>query len=187
MAVWAPIVIAAATLQGGFQPGQKVDAWNVDWYPATIVQAGSGQYAGYYYVRYDSGTSQWIKAGNIRARAGAAPRARAAAANAPRAGRYVCMGYNGGIGMFRWYLTISGNAYRQTRPDLAGGAFQYNAGARTLTFTSGPYARNNWIGLFSVEREGKTHKIVLRDRAAQAQGPRVREYANIYCTNSTDS
>ena len=110
-----------------------------------------------------------------------------AAQQGPRAGKYVCLGYQGGAGMFRWYLTIGGGAYRQTTPDLAPGAYSYDPAASLLTFTSGPYAANNWIGVYSVEREGKTDQIVLRNRANQAQGPRVGEYANFYCTNSTDS
>ena len=78
-------------------------------------------------------------------------------------------------------------SYQQKMPDLAVGSYSFDKASRRLTFRNGPYSALNWIGLFTVEREGKTHRIVLRDKAAEAQGPRVREYANIICTNSTDS
>jgi hypothetical protein len=96
------------------------------------------------------------------------------------------MGYSGGRGQFRWYLQLSENTYQQKTPDLPAGNFTFNATAARLDFASGPYKSNNWIGLFSVERGGKTHKIVLRDRASEAKGPRVNEYSNIYCTLSSD-
>ncbi|MEI7932693.1 MAG: hypothetical protein WCI21_06530 [Alphaproteobacteria bacterium] len=109
-------------------------------------------------------------------------------ATAPRPGKYTCMGYNGvSFGMFRWYLTIDGHTYKQTKPDLAAGAYTFNPTTKILTFTSGPYVANNFLGKFSVEREGKTHKIILRDKAKEAQGPRVGEYSNFYCNNSTDN
>ena len=178
--VWASGALAA------WKVGDHVQAWNIDWYNATIVQIGTANYAGYYLIHYDGkaggGSEQYIKAENIRAIPGAA-----AAASAPRRGKYVCMGYSGGPGQFRWYLDLGNGTYRQTTPDLASGHYSFDASARRLTFTSGPYKANNWIGLFSVEREGKTHKVVLRNRDFEAQGPRAHKYQNIYCTNSTDS
>ncbi len=181
---------AAAAMAQGWKVGDKVQGWNIAWYDGTIAEIGSGNYAGYYLVKFDGfNTPQYVKAANIRARPGAAaPRpAAAGSADSPRPGRYVCMGYNGGVGQFRWYLQLGAGTYQQKTPDLAAGRFSFDRGARELTFQSGPYSRLNWIGLFTVEREGKTHRIVLRDKAAEAQGPRVREYANIICTNSTDS
>lgn len=173
--------------QAGYKIGDKVQAWNLDWYDAAIAEVGSGPHAGYYLVKWDKfSTPQYIKESNIRARPdrAAAITATPAAAAAPRLGRYTCMGYAGGIGMFRWYLELGRNSYVQKTPDLAGGAYNFDATSQRLFFLSGPYKANNWIGKFSVEREGKTHKIVLRDKGAEAAGPRVREYANIFCTNS---
>ncbi|HWA61359.1 MAG TPA: hypothetical protein VG939_08285 [Caulobacteraceae bacterium] len=174
--------VAAATAAAAFQVGDRVEAWNIDWYPGVIAQVGSGNYAGYYLIAWNSGTQQWVKAANVRAAAGggSAGVASVARASAPRSGRYVCMGYNGGAGMFRWYLAIDGGRYQQQTPTLAPGAYAYDAASRTLVFTSGPY-QANWVGQFSVEREGRTHKIVLRLKAGGGQ------YSNIYCTNSTDS
>jgi hypothetical protein len=181
--------LTAAAAQG-WKAGDKVQAWNVDWYDGTIAEIGSGTYAGYYLVKFDRySTPQYVKAANIRIRPGAAPSrsATAGADDAPRPGRYVCMGYSGGVGQFRWYLQLAAGSYQQKVPDLAAGSYSFDTASRRLTFRNGPYGALNWIGLFTVERGGKTHRIVLRDKAAEAQGPRVREYANIICTNSTDS
>jgi hypothetical protein len=187
---------AFAAAAQGWKVGDKVQGWNIDWYDGTIAEIGSGTYAGYYLIKYDKfSIPQYVKAANVRARPGAAAPGSAAAApvttaagtDSPRPGRYVCMGYNGGAGQFRWYLQLTANGYQQKTPDLAPGSYSFDKAARRLTFRSGPYSTLNWIGLFTVEREGKTHRIVLRDRTAEAQGSRVREYANITCTNSADS
>jgi len=105
----------------------------------------------------------------------------------PRAGKYVCLGYSGGPGHFRWYLQLGKDTYQQKTPDLAAGRYTFDKAAQRVTFVDGPYARLNWFGKFSVEREGKTHKIVLRNKAFEAEGPRAHEYQNFYCTLSTDS
>jgi hypothetical protein len=184
------LVGALTAAAQGWKVGDKVQGWNIDWYDGTIAQVGSGNYAGYYLVKYDKfSTPQYVKAANVRARPGAAALKAAAAGSAesPRPGRYACKGYGGGAGQFRWYLQLTANGYQQKTPDLAAGSYSFDKASKRLTFRSGPYSRLNWIGLFTVEREGKTHRIVLRDKAADAQGPRVREYANIICTNSTDS
>ncbi len=175
-----PILAHAAA----WKVGDKVQAWNVAWYDAAIVEIGTGGYAGYYKVHYEGfANEQYLKADSIRARPGAA----ASQASAPRPGKYVCMGYGVGPGTFRWYLQLGSGTYQQKTPDLPAGTFVYSAAAKRLDFTSGPYKTSGWIGKFSVEREGKTHKIVLRNRAFEAEGPRVHEYQNIYCTLSTDS
>jgi len=185
LAAIAVVVVASPALAADFHVGDKVQAWNVDWYDGTIAEIGTGSYAGYYLVKFDKyATPQYIKASNIRPRPGAAP---VITASSPRAGKYVCMGYNGGAGQFRWYLQLGKGSYQQLSPNLAAGKYSFNTATKRLEFTSGPYKANNWIGLFSVEREGKTHKIVLRNRAYEAKGPRVNQYANIYCTLSSDS
>jgi hypothetical protein len=181
----------SAGIAAQWQVGDKVQAWNVDWYDGVIDQIGTDNYTGYYLVRFEgpSGpTYQYVAEKNIRARPDDAGSGDQASAAEPRAGRYVCLGYNGGAaGTFRWYLDIDGSGgYQQATPDLPGGTYSFDAAASALSFESGPYAENGWFGRFSVEREGLTHKIVLRSLASEAQGPRVDEYANIYCTNSTD-
>lgn len=184
----AVIVLAAPAVAADFKVGDKVQAWNIDWYDGTIAEVGAGSYAGYYLVKFDKyATPQYVKAANIRARPGASVAAAVPVASAPRAGKYTCMGYNGGAGQFRWYLQIDGKTYHQLTPNLRSGSYSYSSATRKLSFNTGPYAGNGWIGLFSVEREGRTHKIVLRRRADETRGPRFNEYANIYCTLSSDA
>jgi hypothetical protein len=184
-------LVASSAHAADWKIGDKVQGYNVDWYDATIVAIGSGNYAGYYRVHYDkfsAASDQYLKADSIRARPGAAAAQKAGArgpATAPLPGRYVCMGYSGGPGQFRWYLQLGANTYRQTTPDLAEGRYSFDAAKKRLDFTSGPYRTNNWIGLYSVEREGRTQKITLRDKANDAKGPRVGEYSNISCTLSS--
>jgi len=183
-AVLAVLLFSASVAMAAFKPGDKVQAWNSTWYDATIVSIGSGTYDGYYYVHYDGqaggGSQQYIRADNIRPRPNApntpaAPVSKASAAT----GNFSCFGYNGGPPMFRWYLDLSAGTYRQHTPDLAPG--RYASDGQSITFTTGPYAANGWIGLVTATN-GKIGKIVLRSRADEAKGPRVNEYANIYCS-----
>jgi hypothetical protein len=164
--------------------GDKVQAWNLDWYDATILAIGTGQYQGYYLVKWTKFSGQqYIKADNVRsvATGGKGPAPANSSPNAiAQSARYTCLGYSGGAGQFRWYLTINSNSYRQSKPDLPPGTLRREAGH--IEFTSGPYQANNWIGLIS--QQGGRQRIVLRDRQAEREGPRVREYANIYCTAS---
>ncbi len=51
-----------------FGVGDKVEAYNVGWYKATILEVGSGDYVGYYKIHYDEYASdQWLKNTSIRA------------------------------------------------------------------------------------------------------------------------
>ncbi|HEX2590052.1 MAG TPA: hypothetical protein VHL34_01055 [Rhizomicrobium sp.] len=186
LAAIASILLFASTaaFAAQWKAGDKVQAWNVSWYDATIVEIGSGPYAGYYKVKFDGFSGeQYLKADSVRAR----PGPESATAAWPRLGKYICLGYSGGPGQFRWYLQIGKDTYQQRTPDLAAGRYTFDKGAQRVTFVDGPYARLNWFGKFSVEREGKTHKIVLRSKALEAQGPRAHEYQNVVCTRSSDS
>jgi len=59
-----------------WQVGDKVQAYNVDWYDATIVEIGTANYQGYYLVKWDNfAGQQYISAANIRPRPGAGPSA----------------------------------------------------------------------------------------------------------------
>jgi hypothetical protein len=178
----AVLVLSASMAMAAFKPGDRVQAWNSAWYDATIVSVGSGSYDGYYYVHYDGqsggGSQQYIRASNIRPRPGASATTAPQTATAST-GDFACFGYNGGAPMFRWYLNLANGTYQQHAPDLTAG--RYTSDGQHITFTSGPYAANGWIGL-TTSVNGKISKIVLRSRADEAKGPRVNEYANIYCS-----
>jgi hypothetical protein len=185
-------VAATTAMAAGWAVGDKVQAWNIDWYDGVIEEVGTDNYAGYYLVRFEgpSGpTYQYVAEKNIRPRPDGGSNGDQSEATAPRTGRYICLGYSGGAaGTFRWYLDLDGNGgYQQATPDLAAGTYSFDPATSAISFDSGPYADNGWFGRFSVEREGLTHKIVLRSLASEAQGSRVDEYSNVYCTNSTDS
>jgi hypothetical protein len=156
-----------------WQVGDKVQAYNVDWYDGTIAEVGSGSYDGYYLVKWDDfNGQQYIAAKNIRARPGSAPTG--SNADAGLTGRYICYGYPGAGGQYRWYLQIGDSTYQQQTPDLPVGHFTSDESA--ISFTDGPYADNGWFGRLD---DGE---IVLRSVDSEQQGPRVDEYANIYCS-----
>jgi hypothetical protein len=174
------LLVASPALAGDWQVGDKVQGYDVDWYDATILEVGSGNHAGEYLIKYDKYTTEkWLSAASIRARPGAAPAGGSAAGLQP--GRYACYGYPGPSGAFRWYLDMADTTYRQRTPDLPAGHYSYAAADGAILFADGPYAANGWFG--KVGSLGGRNGIVLRDIAAEQEGPRVREYANIYCSN----
>ena len=103
---------------------------------------------------------------------------KAQTADAPRAGKYRIMTYGapGSPPIFLGSFTLSaGNTYKAFLPGdkpSGEGRYTYDAATHTVSWDSGPYA-GVWQGAFTVEREGKTHKIRLK--------------GNTIATNSTDS
>lgn len=157
-----PLALLLAVFQA-FQIGAKVEAYNSGaWYKATIAEAGSGNYAGYYYVRYDDfAQGQWIKASNLRAFKGAA----VAAAAGPRNGTYTILSYGNATNPIRlgYFVLQSGRYtyYNLGKKQIGSGRYSYDAASKTISWTSGPFKDANWNGSFEIDREGKTHKIRL--------------------------
>ena len=62
------------------------------------------------------------------------------------------------------YFVLKGNTYQAfllgDKP-AGEGEWKYDAAAKTVTWITGPY-KDVWAGEFTVEREGKTHKIRLK-------------------------
>jgi hypothetical protein len=179
--IFALLILApAAAFARDWQVGDKVQGYDVGWYDATVVEVGTGAHAGEYLIKYDKYSGEkWLSAASIQARPGAAPAAGETAGLQP--GRYACYGYPGPAGAFRWYLDIADATYQQHTPDLPAGRYTYGANDGAILFADGPYAANGWFG--KVGLLGGRKAIVLRDIAAEQEGPRVREYANIYCSN----
>ena len=178
-AVLVLLLASAPALARDWHVGDKVQGYDVDWYDATILEVGSGDHAGEYLVKYDKYSGEkWLSAESIRARP-SAPAAAGAAGVQP--GRYACYGYPGPGGAFRWYLDIGDATYQQHTPDLPAGHYAYDAADSVMLFTDGPYAANGWFGRLG--SAGGRSSIVLRAIAAEQEGPRAREYANIYCSN----
>ena len=173
---------------GKWKVDQEVEAYNVLWHNATIVNIGRGEYDGYYYVHYDDFTNgQWIKADSIRTRTTTTPPGKdgaagkdgvAESADEPRMGKYLINSYGPPpsvpIFLGHFLLETGGtyNAYLPSGKMTGEGNYSYDAAKKAVAWTSGPY-KDQWGGEFTVEREGKTHKIRLRRTAV--------------ATNSTDA
>jgi len=87
-------------------------------------------------------------------------------AKGPRPGKYRIMSYGATnkpplhLGSF----VLSAGTYKAYLPGdkvQGEGQYVYDAAAHTVTWKTGPYA-GTWSGTFTVERDGKTHKIRLK-------------------------
>jgi len=91
-------------------------------------------------------------------------------------GKYGCVSYGSGsysghnVAGFAFYLTISGNTYKQTVADLPSGQFAIDGQA--MTFTSGPYA-GKWTAQTGVYANGRA-RIALKPIASSG---------TVYCTH----
>jgi hypothetical protein len=174
------IVASTAASAQNWHVGDKVQGYDVDWYDATIVEVGTGDHAGQYLVKYDRFQGQkWLSAASIRTRPGMSPPSGSTAVVPP--GRYTCYGYPASAGVFRWYLDLGSTTYQQRTPDLPAGHYGYDAAHSAIMFVDGPYANNGWFG--RLQRTGGRDSIVLRAIVSEQKGPRINEYANIYCSN----
>jgi hypothetical protein len=64
------------------------------------------------------------------------------------------------------FVLLPGGKYKVSRTSkdeyYGEGAYRFDAGTSTVTWLSGPFKENGWGGAFTIEREGKTHKIRLK-------------------------
>ncbi|QEC66974.1 hypothetical protein FRZ67_06560 [Panacibacter ginsenosidivorans] len=149
-----------------FSIGDKIEAYNSGaWYKGSILETGTGTYAGYYKVQYDGYSQvQWIKAANIRMQ-------QTSDANVendkkgPRNGTYIILSYGSASNPIRiGYFELQNGKYtyyNMSKKNIGQGSFTYNAANKTVQWTSGPFKVANWSGKFEIDREGKTHKIRL--------------------------
>ncbi|MBI1369873.1 MAG: hypothetical protein GC162_14610 [Planctomycetes bacterium] len=90
----------------------------------------------------------------------------AAAATGPRDGKYRIMSY-GAVGkppLFLGSFELASGKYKAFLPGdkLQGeGTYSFDAASQTVKWDTGPYA-GVWGGAFTIDREGKTHKIRLK-------------------------
>lgn len=90
-------------------------------------------------------------------------------ATAPRPGKYSMLSY-GAVGRPPLYLghieLQAGGKYRISRTSKADyfgeGTYSFDAATSTVTWLSGPCKDDGWSGTFTIERDGRTHKIRLR-------------------------
>ncbi len=87
-----------------------------------------------------------------------------AATGEPRDGKYHITSY-GAVGnppLFLGYFVLSSGTYKAYLPgDKLSGEGKYSYKAGKVSWDSGPYA-GVWAGDFTIDREGKTHKIRLK-------------------------
>lgn len=64
----AIVMVAGAQQQKSvYQVGDRVEAYDVGWYKGVVTQVGTGNYAGYYMVKYDDfSTNRYFKPGDLR-------------------------------------------------------------------------------------------------------------------------
>jgi hypothetical protein len=153
----------SAVFSQSFQVGNKVEAYNSGaWYKASIVEIGSGNYQGYYYVHYEQySQNQWIKGSNIRL----IEKAAGTMANAPRNGLYTILSYGNPSNPIRiGYFGLKEGIYvyyNLGKKEIGSGNYSFDPGSKTITWKSGPFKDARWTGTFETDRRGKTHKIRL--------------------------
>jgi hypothetical protein len=87
----------------------------------------------------------------------------------PRPGKYNILSF-GAVGnppLFLGHIDLqAGGKYRISRKaegDYYGeGTYAFDAATSSVQWLSGPCKNDGWTGTFTIEREGKTHKIRLR-------------------------
>lgn len=150
---------------GKYQIGQKVEAYNVGWYKATVIEIGSGNYAGYIKVHYDGYSSnQYISESNIRLLKNKPADNYAAG---PRNGRYTIRSYGGNIynPIILGYFDLNGGKYKyyDAGINLIGpGTYSYDESNKQIIWMSGELKKYNSTAAFEISREGKTHTIQLK-------------------------
>jgi hypothetical protein len=147
-----------------YKIGQKVEALNVDWYKATVIGFGSGNYQGYVKVHYDdfsSASDQYIKESNIRL----PKNTTADYTSGPRNGRYTILSYGSvtnpiTIGYFD--LDNGNYTYYDAGKNVRGrGTYVYSTNTKQVQWQNGPMKDFGEASNFEIDREGKTHKIRL--------------------------
>lgn len=147
-----------------YKIGQHIEAWNVDWYKATVIGFGSGNYEGYikvHYGGYSSGSDQYIKESNIRL----PKNTTADYTSGPRNGRYTILSYGSvtnpiTIGYFD--LANGNYTYYDAGKNVRGrGTYVYSGDTKQVQWQNGPMKDFGEVSNFEIDREGKTHKIRL--------------------------
>ncbi|MEJ6980122.1 hypothetical protein WG906_06655 [Pedobacter sp. P351] len=159
-----------------YQVGQRVEAYNVGWYKATIIEIGTGTYAGYFKVDYDDYAShQYLSASNIRVIKAAKELNYTAG---PRNGRYTILSYGivKNAPLILGYFDLNNRKYTSFnagKTSIGKGTYRYDEKSKNVIWESGPLTQYGRNAAFQITREGKTH--ILRIRSNNTIG-----------TNSTD-
>ena len=159
---------SASAQQGAdtYKIGQKVEAWNITWYRATILEVGSGDKAGYIKVHYDdfsSASDQYLKETSIRIPKIAGPDN---TASGPRNGRYTIRSYgNPSNPIILGYFDLNSgkyNYYNAGKKLIGSGTYAYDAAGKKVLWKTGGLKQYDAAAGFEISREGKTHHIALK-------------------------
>ncbi len=146
--------------------GQKVEAYNVQWYKATVIGYGTGDLAGYikvHYEGYSAASDQYLKESSIRI-----PKDEVTQdfSNGPRKGRYTILSYGNIYNPITLgYFDLSNgryNYYDAGKRLIGTGIYLYNSTDKLLVWKTGPLKDYGPSAGFEIDREGKTHKIRLK-------------------------
>src|SRR2546429_48827 len=130
-------LLSAADAPYACKVGDKVEGWNTSWYKATIVEIGSGNYAGYCRLKWDEySTDTWISAKNIRARQDAPAASGGAASANPPTAKYTCGVFLSGRFTFTQSVTLKPDGTYQTSTGSSG-RYQFDAATKNINFTGG--------------------------------------------------
>lgn len=91
----------------------------------------------------------------------------ACAEDSPREGKYRIQSYGrtGAPPLYLGYVVLEKGTYKVYLPGdkpAGEGKYLYDAGKKAVIWQGGPYEADKFGGEFTVDREGKTHKIRLK-------------------------
>ena len=142
-----------------YRVGDQVQVqWSGGWYPATIIEVGSGARQGSYKIHYAGYGSNWdeyvppARIAAARAEAAAAP----AAQGVPEpAGRYVCQAFEAGQLHNQGEFVLSGDGSYRDVMYQSGGRWRLDDKSGQLTFAGGSLD-NKARARLTVTAQGKT-------------------------------
>ncbi len=177
--VLAVLSVASSAFAADFKAGDRVQAWNVAWYNATVTEIGTGDHAGQYKVHFDDGRDdQYLPATSLRVLPNLAMAVLAAsAAGGPAAGTYACDGVDSLAGQ-HMSLQLANGRYSDPNPYQTPRAYSYTTTYRQITFTSGSH--NDLIGDVSTGADGHT-RIALWRRDDDGIVPGVHHDGHYEC------
>jgi len=151
---------------GKYHVGQKVEAYNVGWYKATVLGFGTGDLTGYIKVHYDdysSASDQYLKESSIRIPENSQPPNFAAG---PRNGRYTILSYGNIYNPITLgYFDLNNGKYTYYdagKHPLGTGTYLYDSKGKKVLWQSGLLKEYGAAAGFEIDRKGKTHNLRLK-------------------------
>jgi hypothetical protein len=154
-----------------FRVGDEVDVWiNVEWMPGRIVQVGGGPYEDSpFRVAYGIPIggiqpTRWVIPERVRPVATGQP---VGQTTGPRPGRYQMLSYGNPANPIRigHIMLLAGDTYEfytAANRLIGSGRYAFNPSEQEVVWHDGPLHDQGWGGTFTIERDGKTHKIELK-------------------------